>query len=252
MDYRLDTEIFSKVDALLDKIKKNRELQQMALDNGIDIKNSVLLTDETENNYAIAAIALMLAKRADDSRYKDLVRYGMDHRTTKMDIINDYKDQANQMLAKYRQCQDVSNAVSVNITNVTESANEKEPDSIVFFGKSFNVTIEFRTYGESKSDKCEKSYLKYKAEKESLIKKVEEACEDFIKKNKSWILDEVDSKDVKDAINNLSYIKLLKPKQIIFHQDGEAGIFFDCKWDDEHGFIVQFLPKVKPVDDSWL
>lgn len=120
MDYRLDTEIFSKVDALLNKIKKNRELQQMALDNGIDIKNSVLLTDETENNYAIAAIALMLAKRADDSRYKDLVRYGMDHRTTKMDIINDYKDQANQMLAKYRQRQNVSNAVSVNITNVTE------------------------------------------------------------------------------------------------------------------------------------
>lgn len=120
MDYNSDTEIFSKVDELLKKIHKNRELQQMAIDNGIDIKNSVRLTDEAETNYAIAVIALMLAKRSDDSRYKDLVRYGMDHRTTKMDIINDYKDQANQMLAKYRQQSKDSNAVSINITNVTE------------------------------------------------------------------------------------------------------------------------------------
>lgn len=97
-----ENEIFSKVEKLVDKIHQNRELQQMAIDNGIDIKNSVKLTEASEDNYAISVIALMLAKDANDPKYRDLVRNGMAHRESRIDVINEYKDQANQLYRKYK------------------------------------------------------------------------------------------------------------------------------------------------------
>lgn len=97
-----ENEIFSKVEKLVDKIHQNRELQQMAIDNGIDIKNSVKLTEASEDNYAISVIALMLAKDANDPKYHDLVRNGMAHRESRIDVINEYKDQANQLYRRYK------------------------------------------------------------------------------------------------------------------------------------------------------
>jgi hypothetical protein len=42
----------------------------------------------------------MLAKQNNDPKYADLVRYGMDHRKTKIELINAYKDQANQIISR--------------------------------------------------------------------------------------------------------------------------------------------------------
>ena len=98
-----DSEIMAYIDKIMNKIKQNKQLQTLAVDNGIDIKNSIHLSDATEENVAISTIALLLAKRNNDPKYEDLVRFGMNHRTTKVDIINEYKAQASQMLAKYRQ-----------------------------------------------------------------------------------------------------------------------------------------------------
>lgn len=102
MDYTNDATMLRKVTELMDKLEKNGQMQQLAYENGIDTKNSVKLTAATKENIAVSVIALMLAKQDNDPRYRDLVRYGMDHRQTKAGIINDYKNQANALITKYR------------------------------------------------------------------------------------------------------------------------------------------------------
>ena len=100
MDYAIDQSFYLRAKAILDKLEQNQKLQQLASANGIDVKNSTKLNEVTKDNIATSVIALMLAKQNNDSRYADLVRYGMDHRRTKIEIINDYKDQANQIISR--------------------------------------------------------------------------------------------------------------------------------------------------------
>ena len=100
MDYAIDQSYYIKAKELLDKLDKNQKLQQLATANGLDVKNSVQLNESTKDNIATSVIALMLAKQSQDPRYEELVRYGISHRKTKIDIINDYKDQANQIIAR--------------------------------------------------------------------------------------------------------------------------------------------------------
>ena len=100
MDFAIDNSFYMKAKELLDKLDKNQQLQQLASANGIDVKNSTKLTTSTKDNIATSVIALMLAKQNQDPRYNDLVRYGMDHRRTKVELINAYKDQANQIISR--------------------------------------------------------------------------------------------------------------------------------------------------------
>lgn len=96
-----DEEIFSKVKTLIERIQKDQQLQELSERNGLDIKNSIRLTADTVNNIAVADIALMLAKRSGDERYRKLVYMGMQKRSLKAEIINAYKDQAIQLIKKY-------------------------------------------------------------------------------------------------------------------------------------------------------
>ena len=100
MDFAIDQSYYIKAKQILDRMEQNQKLQQIASANGIDIKNSAQLSDSTKDNIATAVISLMLAKQNHDPRYADLVKYGMDHRRTKIDIINAYKDQANQIISR--------------------------------------------------------------------------------------------------------------------------------------------------------
>ena len=97
-----DDDIFSKVGELMERLAKNQQLQNLAEQNGLDIKNTIKLTDDTVNNIAVSVIAMLLAKRDNDSRYNNLVQAGIQKRSIKTDIINTYKDQANQMINKYK------------------------------------------------------------------------------------------------------------------------------------------------------
>lgn len=119
MDYAIDSSFYTKAKELLDKLEQNQQLQQLATKNGLDVKNSVQLNEATKNNIATSVIALMLAKQSNDPRYADLVKYGMDHRRTKMDIINDYKDQANQIITRAR------NNDLIKTSNTFESFTEQ-------------------------------------------------------------------------------------------------------------------------------
>lgn len=97
-----DDVIFSKVSTLMEKLKSNQQLQALAEKNGLDIKNSVKLTDDTVENIAVSVVALLLAKRSNDPRYNRLVNTGVQKRSLKTEIINTYKNQANQLIEKYK------------------------------------------------------------------------------------------------------------------------------------------------------
>jgi len=97
-----DDIIFSKVKTLMGRLKENQQLQKLAEENGIDVKNTVKLTDDTINNIAVSVIALLLAQRSGDPRYVKLVQTGIQKRSLKTDIINTYKNQANQLINQYK------------------------------------------------------------------------------------------------------------------------------------------------------
>lgn len=95
-----DEEILLCLNDFFAKFDQNRKLQDLALANGVDIKNSIRLTDEQKEALAVAQVALLLAKRDDDSRYAILSKTGLEHRALKAEIINAYKDQAIQLINK--------------------------------------------------------------------------------------------------------------------------------------------------------
>ena len=87
----MDDDIIQKVGTIMTKQAQNQRLQELAKNNGLDVKNTLLST-----------VALMLAKRSQDSDYDALVRAGMQHRKLKTELINKYKDQANQWIERYK------------------------------------------------------------------------------------------------------------------------------------------------------
>lgn len=96
-----DEVIFSKLDNIFKNLKQTQKLQQLATDNGLDIKNSINLTDDTIDNVITSVIALLIAQQNHDPRYKELVLKGTQKRSLKTEIINNYKNQANQYRNKF-------------------------------------------------------------------------------------------------------------------------------------------------------
>lgn len=90
--------ILKKVSTLFERMNQNRQLQELAENNGIDIKNSIKLTDDNMMNVAVTLVALSLAKEANDPRYKKLVNQGLQKRSLKLEIVNDYKKEANELI----------------------------------------------------------------------------------------------------------------------------------------------------------
>lgn len=96
-----DDDMIAKVGQIMTNLKQNQKLQELAKNNGLDVKNTIQFTDETSKNIAVATVSLMLAKRSGDPDYAALVRAGMSHRKLRVDLINKFKDQANQMIEKF-------------------------------------------------------------------------------------------------------------------------------------------------------
>lgn len=101
-DFVNDEEIFSKVTALMEKLQKDQELQDLAERNGLDVKNGIRLSPTTQDNIAVAVTALLLAKKANDPKYRTLTQTGLQKRKLKTELINDYKAQALQLIQKYK------------------------------------------------------------------------------------------------------------------------------------------------------
>ena len=90
-----DEQIFAYVGKVMGNLEK------LAKENGLDIKNSLELTEENKNRVAIGTVSLILAKRAGDPKYDMLCRTGLQKRALKADIINSYKEEAKQLITKF-------------------------------------------------------------------------------------------------------------------------------------------------------
>ena len=103
--------MLAKVGELMSKIDQNQQLQDLAEKSGLEVKNSIKLTPESEENVARSVISLLLEKIDIDPRYNRLVSAGMQKRSLKTEIINSYKNQAKQLITQYK------NNNQNNITN---------------------------------------------------------------------------------------------------------------------------------------
>lgn len=101
-DCMSDESIFERLKTLMTKLDKDQELQDLAERNGLDVKNALRLSPTTKDNVAVAMVALLLARKYNDPKYGSLVRTGLEKRQLKAELINDYKDQAQRLIQKYR------------------------------------------------------------------------------------------------------------------------------------------------------
>ena len=129
MDFAIDQSFYARAKAMLDKLEKNQKLQQIASANGIDVKNSAKLNEATKNNISTSVIALLLAKQNNDPRYGELVKYGMEHRKAKIELINAYKDQANQIIARAKTNDFNTLSGFSESSTIIESSSEDETES---------------------------------------------------------------------------------------------------------------------------
>lgn len=97
-----DEEIIAKVGDLFSRMNANERLQQLATNNGLDVKNNLTLTEEAKDNLAVTLVSLLLAKRDNDVRYTTLVKAGLQKRSVKTSIVNSYKDQAMALIERYK------------------------------------------------------------------------------------------------------------------------------------------------------
>ena len=97
-----DEEIINKLDYLFSRMEANNQLKKLADENGLDIKNSIELTDEDKDNYAVTIVSLLLAKRNNDQEYQILKRVGLKRREVRTSIVNKYKNDAIDLIKKYK------------------------------------------------------------------------------------------------------------------------------------------------------
>lgn len=97
-----DEEIIMKVGDLFSRMEANERLQKLATDNGLDVKNTIKLTEDSKDNLAVTIVSLLLAKRDNDVRYTTLKKVGLQHRSIRTSIVNSYKDQAMSLIEKYK------------------------------------------------------------------------------------------------------------------------------------------------------
>lgn len=97
-----DETIIQHIGELMTKLRKDKELQNLARENGIDVQNTMDLTEDTIEIYVISVVSLLLAKRSGDPNYKTMCSLGLQKRSLKAELINTYKDQAMQLINAWK------------------------------------------------------------------------------------------------------------------------------------------------------
>lgn len=95
-----EDDMFAKIGEMMVHYRKQKELQDLAEKNGVQI-NGVRYTDDSIMNIVTSVVALMMARNEGDPRYRQLVEQGMRKRSLKVEIINAYKDKANELINQY-------------------------------------------------------------------------------------------------------------------------------------------------------
>lgn len=111
---------------------------------------------------------------------------------------------------------------------------------IELFDTVYDITCVASAYKNETINRNQRSkYILFKESEKEILKNVEKKIEEYVGKNfPDYIL------KIKES---------LIPKELIFHQDGETGIFFDCNWDIESGIVVGIFPKIEIINpDNFL
>lgn len=114
------------------------------------------------------------------------------------------------------------------------------PETIELFGISFEVICVASAYkNEMISRQQRAQYSTFKEKRKEVFEKVEEILKQYVQKNYADYVDKLKESAI--------------PKELIFHQNGDAGILFECEWDIETGIVVVILPQVKILNpDNFL
>lgn len=106
----------------------------------------------------------------------------------------------------------------------------QKSETINMFGKNFDIVIAAKAYSEKPITKEQQdSYKNFKKNELKILNEVSLKITEYINSNKEDIL-------INDT--KLELPKLLTPKTLLFKQEGDAILLFDCVWDIEHGIGV--------------
>lgn len=114
------------------------------------------------------------------------------------------------------------------------------PIKIELFNTIYDITCVASAYKNETINRNQRSkYTLFKeSEKETLVK-VENKVKEYVEQNFPDYL-----KKIKES---------LVPKELIFQQNGDVGILFDCEWDVETGIVVGIFPEIKIINpDNFL
>ncbi len=104
-------------------------------------------------------------------------------------------------------------------------------ETINLFDTMYNISCVASAYkGENISREQRTRYSAFKDNKEMILKDVEGIIKGYVEHNHSDFFDKLETS--------------ITPKELIFHQNGDAGIFFDCDWDIESGIVITIYPKL--------
>lgn len=106
----------------------------------------------------------------------------------------------------------------------------QKTETINMFGKNFDIVIAAKAYSKKPITKEQQdSYKNFKKNELKILNEVSLKITEYINSKKEDIL-------INDT--KLELPKLLTPKTLLFKQEGDAILLFDCVWDIEHGIGV--------------
>lgn len=109
------------------------------------------------------------------------------------------------------------------------------PENIELFGKSYQITCVASAYKtEMISREQRTQYKRFKEYRKETLLSVEDCIRQYVQNNYPDYLDGLENHIV--------------PKELIFHQNGETGVLFDCKWDIETGLVVGIFPQIAIIN----
>lgn len=114
------------------------------------------------------------------------------------------------------------------------------PETIELFDTVYEITCVASAYKNEMINRQQRAqYTTFKENRKEVLTQVEEIIKQYVQKNYA------------DYGGKLK--ESMIPKELIFHQNGDAGILFECEWDIETGIVVGLSPQLAIINpDNFL
>lgn len=115
--------------------------------------------------------------------------------------------------------------------------------TISLFGTEWSISVVAKAYSQKPiSQQQQDSYFRFQNEMQEMSNIISETLITYINNNyETFAINQAAVKRV-DNVSDLPMF--VKPKTLLFLQDGTLLVLFDCIWDD-HGIAVQLLPDIQ-------